>query len=117
VNRGAGTAIRAHDNGSIAPAVTAAGPLWVTQAAAGAVMARRPRLGATGGRMVQEEPNQAAAYLRLGAPMQTFERQGRPEAQALRAGRVGMAIPEGYQEDISRALSRCRGDDRRAGWD
>jgi predicted dehydrogenase len=74
--------------------------LWVTQAAAGAVHGLKFRVfGATGGlEWFQEEPNQLR-HSRLGATMQTFERHGpglRPEA--LRAGRVGIGHPEGYQE-------------------
>ncbi|SEE78470.1 Predicted dehydrogenase [Rhizobiales bacterium GAS191] len=78
----------------------APGTMWVTQAGAGAVHGLKFRVfGATGGlEWHQEEPNQLR-HSRLGAPALTFERHGpglKPEA--LRAGRVGIGHPEGYQE-------------------
>jgi predicted dehydrogenase len=76
------------------------GMLWVTQAGAGAVHGLHFRVfGENGGlEWFQEEPNQLR-HSRLGAPAEIFERHGpglKPEA--LRAGRVGIGHPEGYQE-------------------
>jgi len=92
----------AHDNAMILFRLEngAQGTMWVTQAAAGAVHGLKFHVfGATGGlEWFQEEPNQLR-HSRLGAPMRTFERHGpglKPEA--LKAGRVGIGHPEGYQE-------------------
>jgi predicted dehydrogenase len=76
------------------------GVMWVTQAGAGAVHGLKFRVfGATGGlEWFQEEPNQLF-HSRLGQPALTFERHGpglKPEA--MRAGRVSVGHPEGYQE-------------------
>jgi predicted dehydrogenase len=92
----------AHDNAGILFRLQngAQGLLWVTQAAAGAVHGLAFRVfGATGGlEWFQEEPNQLR-HSRLGAPAQTFERHGPGlKPAALRAGRVGIGHPEGYQE-------------------
>jgi predicted dehydrogenase len=78
----------------------APGMLWVTQAGAGAVHGLHFRVfGEKGGlEWFQEEPNQLR-HSRLGAAAEIFERHGpglKPEA--LRAGRVGIGHPEGYQE-------------------
>jgi predicted dehydrogenase len=78
----------------------APGVMWVTQAGAGAVHGRHFRVfGATGGlEWFQEEPNQLH-HSRLGQPAMVFERHGpglKPDA--LRAGRVSIGHPEGYQE-------------------
>jgi predicted dehydrogenase len=78
----------------------APGVMWVTQAGAGAVHGLHLRVyGEKAGlEWFQEEPNQLFET-RLGAPALTFERGGpglKPEA--LRAQRVGIGHPEGYQE-------------------
>ncbi len=78
----------------------APGVLWVTQAGAGAVHGLHVRVfGATGGlEWFQEEPNQLH-HSRLGQPAMVFERHGpglKPDA--LRASRVSIGHPEGYQE-------------------
>lgn len=78
----------------------APGVLWVTQAGAGAVHGLHFRVyGEKAGlEWFQEEPNQLFET-RLGAPALTYERGGpglKPEA--LRAQRVGIGHPEGYQE-------------------
>ena len=92
----------AHDNATLLFRLEngAQGLLWVTQAAAGAIHGLKFRVfGATGGlEWFQEEPNQLRHY-RLGAPLQIFERHGPVlKPAALRAGRVGIGHPEGYQE-------------------
>jgi predicted dehydrogenase len=78
----------------------APGIMWVTQAGAGAVHGLHFRVfGEKGGlEWFEEEPNQLL-HGRLGAPALTFERGGpglKPEA--LRAQRIGIGHPEGYQE-------------------
>ena len=78
----------------------APGLMWVTQAGAGAVHGLHFRVfGEKGGlEWFEEEPNQLF-HSRLGAPALTFERGGpglKPEA--LRAQRIGIGHPEGYQE-------------------
>jgi predicted dehydrogenase len=78
----------------------APGVMWVTQAAAGAVHGLHFRVyGEKGGlEWFEEEPNQLS-HSRRGAPALTFERGGpglKPEA--LRAQRIGIGHPEGYQE-------------------
>ncbi len=78
----------------------APGMMWVTQAGAGAVHGLHFRVfGDKGGlEWFEEEPNQLF-HSRLGAPALTFERGGpalKPEA--LRAQRIGIGHPEGYQE-------------------
>jgi predicted dehydrogenase len=78
----------------------ARGVMWVTQAGAGAVHGLRFRVfGETGGlEWVQEQPNQLL-HTRLGRPAMVFERRGpglKPEA--VRAARVAIGHPEGYQE-------------------
>jgi len=78
----------------------APGVMWVTQAGAGAVHGLHFRVfGATGGlEWVEEEPNQLH-HSRLGQPAMVFERHGpglKPDA--LRASRVSIGHPEGYQE-------------------
>jgi predicted dehydrogenase len=78
----------------------APGVMWVTQAGAGAVHGLHFRVfGATGGLdWFQEEPNQLH-HSRLGQPAMVFERHGpglKPDA--LRASRISIGHPEGYQE-------------------
>jgi predicted dehydrogenase len=78
----------------------APGVMWVTQAGAGAVHGLKFRVfGATGGlEWFQEEPNQLH-HSRLGQPAMVFERHGpglKPDA--LRASRISIGHPEGYQE-------------------
>ena len=78
----------------------APGVMWVTQAGAGAVHGLQFRVfGASGGlAWFQEEPNQLH-HSRLGQPAQVFERHGpglKPDA--IRASRVSIGHPEGYQE-------------------
>jgi predicted dehydrogenase len=78
----------------------APGALWVTQAGAGAVHGLHFRVfGATGGlEWWQEEPNQLR-HSRLGQPAQVFERHGPGlKPAALRASRIAIGHPEGYQE-------------------
>ncbi len=97
----------------------APGVMWITQAGAGAVHGLKFRIfGATGGlEWFQEEPNHLY-HSRIGAPSLTFERHGpalKPEA--MRAARVGIGHPEGYQEafailyaDAAEAIvARCLG--------
>jgi len=78
----------------------APGLMWVTQAGAGAVHGLHFRVfGEKGGlEWFEEEPNQLF-HSRYGAPALTLERGGpglKPEA--LRAQRIGIGHPEGYQE-------------------
>lgn len=78
----------------------APGLMWVTQAGAGAVHGLHFRVfGASGGlEWYQEEPNQLH-HSRLGQPAIVFERRGpglKPDA--LRASRISIGHPEGYQE-------------------
>jgi predicted dehydrogenase len=78
----------------------APGVMWVTQAGAGAVHGLKFRVfGASGGlEWFQEEPNQLRQS-RLGQPALVYERHGpglKPDA--LRASRVSIGHPEGYQE-------------------
>ena len=78
----------------------ARGVMWVTQAGAGAVHGLHFRVfGAVGGlEWFQEEPNQLR-YSRLGEPAMVFERHGpgiKPDA--LRASRISIGHPEGFQE-------------------
>jgi predicted dehydrogenase len=78
----------------------APGVMWVTQAGAGAVHGLHFRVfGEKGGlEWFEEEPNQLF-HTRVGAPETVLERGGpglKPEA--LRAQRVGIGHPEGYQE-------------------
>src|SRR5262249_3866346 len=78
----------------------APGVMWVTQAGAGAVHGLHFRVyGEKGGlEWFEEEPNQLF-HTRLGQPEVIYERAGpglKPEA--LRAQRIGIGHPEGYQE-------------------
>jgi predicted dehydrogenase len=78
----------------------APGMIWVTQAGAGAVHGLHFRVfGATGGlEWFQEEPNQLR-HARLGQPAVVFERHGPGlKPAALRASRIAIGHPEGYQE-------------------
>jgi predicted dehydrogenase len=78
----------------------APGVMWVTQGAAGAVHGLHFRVfGATGGlEWFQEEPNQLR-HSRLGQPAIVFERHGPGlKPAALRASRIGIGHPEGFQE-------------------
>jgi predicted dehydrogenase len=96
---------KAHDNASILFRLAngAPGVLWVTVAGAGAVHGLKFRVfGAKGGlEWFQEEPNRLY-HSRLAEPAVTYERHGpglKPEA--VRAARVYMGHPEGYQEAFS----------------
>lgn len=78
----------------------APGVMWVTQAAAGAIHGLHFRIfGEKGGlEWFQETPNQLF-HSRPSEPALTYERGGpglKPEA--LRAQRIGLGHPEGYQE-------------------
>lgn len=78
----------------------APGLMWVTQAGAGAVHGLHFRVfGASGGlEWFQEEPNQLH-HTRLGQPAAVFERRGPGlKPAALRASRISIGHPEGYQE-------------------
>lgn len=92
----------AHDNAGILFRLEngAPGVMWVTQAGAGAVHGLKFRVfGATGGlEWFQEEPNRLF-HSRLGQPALTFQRHGPGlKREAMRASRVGIGHPEGYQE-------------------
>jgi predicted dehydrogenase len=85
----------------------AAGTMWATQAAAGAAHGLAFRIfGAKGGvEWSQEEPNQLL-FRRLNEPAMVLERHGPGlKREALRAGRVNIGHPEGYQEAFATLYS------------